>query len=148
MDSKSALPAEQFSALEQKLEVEIRNLVSVSANLSKNEDPDFGKDGTTPYEHENDLERMSNIPFECETNLDRTRFNLASLSSNSTDELERLASELQELKRLLKLEVERVEGEIDSALAGIEILTEAMSPWKSLGFRAGWDAAFAKQQAR
>ena len=49
----------------------------------------------------------------------------------SIDGLEGLTSELQELQRFLKSEVERVQSEIESALAGIKIIIETIAPWKS-----------------
>jgi hypothetical protein len=55
---------------------------------------------------------------------------VARLSSRSVDGLERLNSELQELQKFLRLEVKRVQSEIDSALAGIEVIMEVIAPWK------------------
>src|SRR5215472_9652609 len=46
-------------------------------------------------------------------------------------EVERIRSELQELQRFLNAEVQRVQGEIESALAGIKIIIETIGPWKS-----------------
>jgi hypothetical protein len=53
------------------------------------------------------------------------------LASNSIDGLEGLTSELQELQKFLKSEVERVQSEIESALAGIKIIIEAIAPWRT-----------------
>jgi hypothetical protein len=61
----------------------------------------------------------------------RLRSSIARLSSNSIDGLEGLTSELQELQRFLNSEVQRVQGEIESALAGIKIIIETIAPWKS-----------------
>lgn len=66
-----------------------------------------------------------------ENNIERIRSSIARLSSKSVDGLERLNSELQELQKLLRLEVERVQSEIDSALAGIQVITDVIAPWKS-----------------
>jgi hypothetical protein len=52
------------------------------------------------------------------------------LTANSIEELEELSSELQYLQAFLKSEVERVQGEIESALAGIKIIIETIAPWK------------------
>jgi hypothetical protein len=65
-----------------------------------------------------------------ENNIERIRSSIARLSSRSVDGLERLNSELQELQKLLKLEVERVQSEIASALAGIQVITDVIAPWK------------------
>jgi hypothetical protein len=47
------------------------------------------------------------------------------------NELEGLTSELQQLQEFLRSEAERVEREVESALAGIKIIVETISPWKS-----------------
>jgi chromosome segregation ATPase len=69
------------------------------------------------------------IPIE--TEVERIRSSIARLSSNSIDGLQGLTSELQELQRFLNSEVQRVQGEIESALAGIKIIIETIGPWKS-----------------
>jgi hypothetical protein len=40
-------------------------------------------------------------------------------------------SELQKLQEFLNSEVEKVQREIESALAGITIIVETIAPWKS-----------------
>jgi hypothetical protein len=54
------------------------------------------------------------------------------VTSNSIDELQGLASELQKMQEFLKSEVDNVQRQIDSALAGINIIVETISPWKSI----------------
>jgi hypothetical protein len=77
---------------------------------------------------------------------ERIRSSVARLTSNSIEGLEGLSSELQALQKFLKSEVERVQGEIESALAGIKIIVDTIAPWKNTpttsaastrGFRAG-----------
>jgi hypothetical protein len=63
--------------------------------------------------------------------VDRIRSSVARLTSNSIEGLEGLSTELQALQRFLNLEVERVQGEIESALAGIKIIVDTIAPWKS-----------------
>ncbi len=70
-------------------------------------------------------------PPQIETDAERIRSSVARLTSNSIDGLEGLTSELQELQEFLKSEVVRVQGEIESALAGIKIIIETIAPWKS-----------------
>src|SRR5262245_28056778 len=70
-------------------------------------------------------------PHQIETDAERIRSSIARLTSSSIDGLEGLTSELQELQKFLKSEVERVQGEIESALAGIKIIVETIAPWKS-----------------
>ena len=63
--------------------------------------------------------------------IERISSSVARLTSNSVDGLEGLTSELQELQKFLNSEVQRVQGEIESALAGIKIIIETIAPWKS-----------------
>jgi hypothetical protein len=70
-------------------------------------------------------------PPQIESDAERIRSSVARLTSNSIDGLEGLTTELQELQGFLKSEVERVQGEIESALAGIKIIIETIAPWKS-----------------
>jgi hypothetical protein len=71
-------------------------------------------------------------PPQFETDAERIRTSVARLTSKSIDGLEGLTSELQELQQFLKSEVERVQGEIENALAGIKIIVETIAPWKSI----------------
>jgi hypothetical protein len=70
-------------------------------------------------------------PLALETDAERIRASVARLTATSIDGLEGLTSELQELQGFLKSEVERVQAEIESALAGIRIIVETIAPWKS-----------------
>jgi hypothetical protein len=89
-----------------------------------------------------------------ETDAERIRSSVARLTANSIDGLEGLSSELQQLQTFLKSEVERVQAEIDSALAGIKIIIETIAPWKTnpvpvlRGFRGGPAANFDSAQSR
>ena len=89
------------------------------------------------------------------------RFNssVARLTSNSIDELQGLVSELQRMQEFLKSEVDNVQCQIDSALAGINIIVETIGPWKSIAgsqplpsgtrnVRAGGPAANHEQRVR
>jgi hypothetical protein len=77
-------------------------------------------------------QKVPKRPSQIETDAERIRSSVARLTSNSIDGLEGLTSELQELQEFLKSEVERVQGEIESALAGIKIIIETIAPWKSI----------------
>ncbi len=72
------------------------------------------------------------VPKFSKTDIDaeRIRSSLVRLTSSSIDGLKGLTSELQELQIFLESEVERVKGEIDSALAGIKIIIDTIAPWK------------------
>lgn len=67
-----------------------------------------------------------------EISAERISSSVARLTSNSIDELQGLASELQKMQEFLKSEVDNVQRQIDSALAGINIIVETNSPWKSI----------------
>ena len=77
-------------------------------------------------------QRNTRRPHQIETDAERIRSSVARLTSNSIDGLGELTSELLELQEFLKSEVERVQGEIESALAGIKIIIETIAPWKSI----------------
>jgi len=64
---------------------------------------------------------------------ERIQSSIARLTSNSTDDLEKLVTELERLQEFLKSETERVQREIRSVLAGIGIIIEAIAPWKAAG---------------
>lgn len=67
-----------------------------------------------------------------EVSAERISSSVARLTSNSIDELQGLVSELQRMQEFLKSEVNNVQRQIDSALAGINIIVETISPWKSI----------------
>jgi exonuclease VII large subunit len=76
-------------------------------------------------------ESIPKRPPQIETEVERIRSSITRLTSSSVDGLEGLTSELQELQRFLNSEVQRVQGEIESALAGIKIIIDTITPWKS-----------------
>lgn len=65
-----------------------------------------------------------------EIDAERIRSSIARLTSNSIGELEGLTCELQKLDEFLKSETGRVQREIENVLAGIQIIIEAIAPWK------------------
>ena len=56
---------------------------------------------------------------------------VALFTSKSIKELEGLAVELQGLQEFLKSETERVQHDIDNALAGLKIIIDTRSPWRN-----------------
>jgi hypothetical protein len=80
------------------------------------------KEGNKPAQIAN-----SKIGIEAE----RIRSSISRLTSNSTDELEKLVSKLQELQQFLKSETSRVQSEIESVLDGVGIIIDAIAPWKT-----------------
>ena len=69
-------------------------------------------------------------PFE--NHAERIKSSVARLTSSSIDELQGLVSELQKMQEFLKSEVDSVQRQIDSALAGINIIVETIGPWKGI----------------
>ena len=81
------------------------------------------------------LEKQANKPAQIANSkigidAERIRSSISRLTSNSTDELEKLVSKLQELQEFLKSETSRVQSEIGSVLDGVGIIMDALSPWK------------------
>jgi hypothetical protein len=101
----------------------------------------------------------SNPSGPLEITTERFNSSVARLTTNSIDELHKLASELQKMQEFLKSEVESVQRQIDSAVAGINIIVETIGPWKSMAgsqvhppgnrnVRAGGPAANIEQRIR
>ena len=76
-------------------------------------------------------QRIPKRPPQIQSDAERIKSSVARLTSTSIEGLEGLTSELQELQEFLKSEVERVQVEIESALAGIKIIIETIAPWKT-----------------
>ena len=70
---------------------------------------------------------------------ERIRSSIARLTTNSTDQLEKLMAELERLQEFLKSETERVQREIKGVLDGIGIIIEALGPWKTAGLATRTD---------
>jgi hypothetical protein len=94
-----------------------------------------------------------------EISAERIKSSVARLTTNSMEELQGLVSELQKMQEFVKSEVDNVQRQIDSALAGINIIVETIGPWKSLAgsqtlpsgtrnVRAGGPAANIEQRVR
>jgi hypothetical protein len=112
-DSTSSASADQF-------------VRSLDAEKSLPETPDVEKEISNLIE-----QTIPKHAPQIENEVERIRSSVARLTSVSIDGLEGLTSELQALQTLLKSEVERVQGEIESALSGIKIIMETIAPWKS-----------------
>ena len=67
-----------------------------------------------------------------EISAERFNSSVARLTSNSIDELHQLAAELQKMQEFLKSEVESVQRQINSAVAGINIIVDTIGPWKNM----------------
>ena len=101
----------------------------------------------------------SNPAGPLEISTERFNSSVARLTSNSIDELHKLASELQKMQEFLKSEVDSVQRQIESAVAGINIIVETIGPWKNFAgsqahssgtrnVRAGGPAANIEQRIR
>jgi hypothetical protein len=113
----AAAAAETSPSVESIVEEEISNLVT---QLAKQESPK-----AAPPPPPVPVPRIEN-------DAERIRASVGRLTTNSISELNGLTSQLEELQQVLKVEVERVEREIESALAGINIIIETIAPWRSI----------------
>src|SRR5207247_11378359 len=77
-------------------------------------------------------ENILKRPPQIETEGERIRSSITQLTSNSIDGLEGLTSELQQLQRFLNSEVAHVQAEIESALAGSKLISEAIGQRKRI----------------
>jgi hypothetical protein len=71
-------------------------------------------------------------PAKVEFDGERIKNSVALFSAKSIKELEGLAFELQSLQEYLKSETDRVQHHIDTALAGMQIIMDTISPWRNL----------------
>ena len=82
---------------------------------------------------------LEEFPSQIENDTEQTKSSLARLTLNSVDRLERLMSEIQEMREFLISEGERVQREIANyaqlnqsvALAATKIKAETVGRWKS-----------------
>ena len=115
-------------------------VLSSSATAERSPSSDGEVEMSRPVEQEIPKTRLA-----IEADAERIKSAVVRLTANSIEGLEGLASELQQLQAFLKCEVERVQAEIESALAGINIIIETIAPWKTISvptaaaraFRAG-----------
>ena len=80
----------------------------------------------------NSAKRTSKPSGPLEISAERFNSSVGQLTSNSIDGLQALVSELQRMQQFLNSEVDKVQRQIDSALAGINIIVETIGPWKSI----------------
>ena len=102
-------------------------VLSSSATAERSPSSDGEVEMSRPVEQEIPKTRLA-----IEADAERIKSAVVRLTANSIEGLEGLASELQQLQSFLKCEVERVQGEIESALAGINIIIETIAPWKTI----------------
>jgi hypothetical protein len=76
-------------------------------------------------------------PPKVEFDGERIKSSVALFSAKSIKELEGLAFELQALQNYLKSETERVQHHIETALAGMQIIMDTISPWRSFHPESG-----------
>jgi hypothetical protein len=66
-----------------------------------------------------------------EISAERFNSSVARLTTNSIDDFTQLAAELQKMQEFLKSS-RKCAAQIDSAVAGINIIVETIGPWKSI----------------
>jgi hypothetical protein len=74
------------------------------------------------------LHSEKSAPIEPADESKRLQSSVAQFTSKSIKELEGLTFGLQEF---LKSEIERVQGDIDNALAGLRVIIDTISPWRN-----------------
>jgi hypothetical protein len=79
---------------------------------------------------------------------ERIKTSVALLTSKSIKELEALTFELKGLQEFLKSETERVQCEIDSALSGVRIIIDTISPWRNVRPESSGQEKTAKTEPR
>ena len=104
-------------------EAGIEHLLSVESNA----DEEIGK---LSAQEQPSAQIENNAKQKIEIGADSIRSSIARLTANSIGELEGLASELQKLDGFLRSETERVRREIESVMAGIKVIIDAIAPWK------------------
>ncbi len=81
-------------------------------------------------EQEGEPAQAAHTKKKIEIDAERIRSSITRSTSSSTDELEKLRSELENLQEFVKSETEGVQQEIWSVLAGIGLIIETIAPWK------------------
>jgi hypothetical protein len=99
---------------------------SEAAERSPSEDAALETEISSVAKHEYG-ERAARIGSDSE----RITSSVALFTSKSIKELEGLTFELQGLQEFLRSETERVQRDIDNALAGLKIIIDTISPWRS-----------------
>jgi hypothetical protein len=99
---------------------------SEAAERSPSEDAALETEISSVAKHEYG-ERAAKIGSDSE----RITSSVALFTSKSIKELEGLTFELQGLQEFLKSETERVQRDIDNALAGLKIIIDTISPWRN-----------------
>jgi predicted RNase H-like nuclease (RuvC/YqgF family) len=69
------------------------------------------------------------LPAKAEHRAERIKSSVARLTSSSINELEGLTSELSALQEFLKSETDRMQREVESALAGLIPILTLSNPW-------------------
>ena len=73
---------------------------------------------------------------------------VALFTSKSIKELEGLTIELHGLQEFLKSETERVQRDIDNALAGLRIIMDTISPWRNARHESSMPEKTSRSEAR
>jgi hypothetical protein len=116
---------------------------SEAAEKSPSEDAALEAEISSVAKHEH-RDRTAKIGSDSE----RIISSVSLFTSKSIKELEGLTFELQALQEFLKSETERVQRDIDNALAGLKIIIETISPWRNARHETSVQDRIAKPEAR
>jgi hypothetical protein len=78
------------------------------------------------------LHSEKSAPVEPAEESKRLQSSVAQFTSKSIKELEGLTFELHGLEEFIKSETERVQGDINNALAGLRVIIDTISPWRNV----------------
>jgi hypothetical protein len=107
------------------------NLMNAPASSATAPEKSLSPDGDGEVEISRSTEQKTPRFFsQTEADAERMISSIARLTSNSINGLDGLSSELQQLQTFLKSGVGCIQGQIETALAGIKIIVETIAPWK------------------
>jgi hypothetical protein len=90
--------------------------------------PTWGQSNGSPDQNIASVGQKTTQPHE--DNAEQIMSAVTRLTSSSIEDLQGLSSQLQKLQEFLQSETERVQHDIDSAVAGARIIIETIAPWR------------------
>ncbi len=90
--------------------------------------PTWGQSNGSPDQNIASVGQKTTRPHE--DNAEQIMSAVTRLTSSSIEDLQGLSTQLQKLQEFLQSETERVQHDIDSAVAGARIIIETIAPWR------------------